>query len=165
MMKRKRRGFSLMVAIFVIVLLSTVAGYIFYVSSHISKQGQIQYQREQALILARSYTEYAIMAIQGHNRESSGECLNRIDATIGEPFTGRGYKIEVRIKYVGNKRYLEKCSLLDVTAFLDDNSEDSLFAIIDVYIRYKDILHKNMGTSYESYIPWQTYHKRSIQKI
>ena len=165
MIKKAKRGFSLLVAIFVIVMLSLVAAYIFYAATHIAKEGQIQYQREQAILLARSYTEYAVMAIEGHDRDATNNCLTKIDANIGTPHNGQGYKIEVRIRYIGNNKYINMCNSSDIVANLSDTKEDTLFAIIDVYVKYKDILHRNIGTVYESYIPWQTYHKRSIQKI
>jgi len=61
-----RKGFSLLVAIFTIVLISLVASYIFYASSSINREGELQYQREQAILLARSYTEYAVMAVNAN---------------------------------------------------------------------------------------------------
>ena len=160
-----KKGFSLLVAIFVIMLLSIVATYIFYSSNIIAKEGSLQYQKEQAAIYARSYTEYAILAISGNNRDS-GNCLTKINATIGNPDIGQGYKIEVIIKYIGNYRYVKNCKSDSIVATLNDiTDDDALFAIIDVYVRYRDTLHRSINTKWQSYIPWQTYHKRSIQKI
>jgi len=162
---KNKKAFSLLVAIFVIMLISIVASYIFYTSSTVAKTGSIQYQREQAAIYARSYTEYAILAISGNNR-NSGQCITTINANIGNPNIGQGYKIVVKISYIGNNKYINSCNTNNIIANLNDTTdEDTLFAIIDVYVSYKDIMHRSINTQWQNYIPWQTYHKRSIQKI
>ncbi len=155
-----KKGFSLLVAIFTIILLSLVASYIFYASSTVSKVGNLQYQKEQAMLLARSYTEYAILAIQGHNRDNSGNCVESINANLGpNPTIGEGYRVIVKIYYIGNDKYLKNCTNI-VAKLNDSNSADTLMALIDVYVKYKDLLHPNKAAA-----PWITYHKRSLQKI
>jgi len=155
-----KRGFSLLVAIFTIVLLSLVASYIFYASSTVAKIGNLQYQKEQAMLLARSYTEYAILAIQGHDRDATTNCVETISANIGSnPNNGNGYRVRVVINYIGNSKYLTHCN--NILAELDDNnSPDTLMALIDVYVEYKDLLHFDRTNA-----PWITFHKRSLQKI
>ena len=161
---RQREGFSLLVAIFTIVLLSLVAGYIFYASASTMKEGTLQYKREQAQLLARSYTEYAVMAISANNRDGSNVCIDNINATIGtDPAKGEGYRVRVEITYIGNKRYVDKC--MRVATKLDDSDVDTLSAIIDVYVEYRDIFHPSLFNRYIYLVPWQSYHKRSIQKI
>jgi len=155
-MIKLRNGFSLLVAIFAILLLSLVSSYIFYASSSIAKEGGIQYQQEQARLLARSYTEYAVLAISGNNRSTT--CIDEIEADIGTPSTGQGYKIKINITYIGNNKYTSTCSHKAFT--LADTDEDTLSVILDVYVKYKDSLHP-----YISNAPWQVYHKRSLQKI
>ena len=162
-MTKSRKGFSLLVAIFTIVLLSLVASYIFYASSSIAKEGSIQYQKEQARILARSYTEYAVLAISGNDRNKTNKCIDEIKADIGTPDTGQGYKVKVNITYIGNSKYINNCSHKAFT--LSDSDEDTLSAILDVYVKYKDASHPSIGGKYQKYIPWQMYHRRSIQKI
>jgi len=162
-MKQSRRAFSLLVAIFTIVLISLVASYIFYASSSIAKEGGIQYQQEQAKILARSYTEYAILAISANNKDSSTPCIDTINANIGDPDNGKGYKIVVEVTYIGNQRYISKCNHKAVT--LTNSDVDALSVILDVYVKYKDLTHPSLNTSNSVYIPWQVYHRRSLQKI
>ncbi len=159
-----KRGFSLLVAIFVIVLLSLVASYIYYTNSSITKEGTLQYQKAQAKILARSYTEYAILAISGHDRDKNKNCLREIKADIGNPAQGQGYRVYVKISYIGSSKYLQYCKSQDIVASLND-SQDALFAIIDVYVKYRNSLNFDFTNSYSNIIHWQTYHKRSIQKI
>ena len=162
-MKKFRKAFSMLVAIFVIMMLSIVASYIFYASSSIAKEGPIQYQREQAMLLARSYTEYAVMAISGNDRNI--QCLNSIRANIGNnPNIGQGYRVEVEITYIGNQKYLPvSCS--NVAARLNNNDVDTLSVILDVYVRYKDLSNPNLYNGKQNLVPWRTYHKRSLQKI
>jgi hypothetical protein len=154
-----KKGFSLLVAIFTILLLSLVAAYIFYTSATVNKVGTLQYQKEQAMLLARSYTEYAVLAIQGHDREATNNCVEEIKANIGDdPLNGLGYRVIVKINYIGNEKYVKNCSNTIVS--LDNNSEDTFMAIIDVYVQYKNLLHPNKASAL-----WITYHKRSLQKI
>jgi len=153
-----KRGFSLLVAIFTILILSLVAIYIFYASSIIAKSGGLQYKKEQAIILARSYTEYAVMAIEGNSRTTN--CTQEINADIGSPDSGQGYRVKVLISYIGNQKYINTCP--NNIAVLNDTDPDTLSAIIDVYVKYKDSQHPDINNTNT---PWQTYHRRSIQKI
>jgi len=56
-----RNAFSMITAIFLIVLLATVAAFILNISAKTVKDTVFQYKREQAILYARSYTEAAIM--------------------------------------------------------------------------------------------------------
>ena len=170
MMNKQRRAFSMLVAIFVIMILSLVASYIFYANSTTAKVGQLQYQREQAMLLARSYTEYAVLAIQGHNRVVNNNCVNEIDTDIGaNPAQGQGFRVIVKISYIGNQKYIQYCGaktaqLADPDITDPTKPEDTLMAIVDVYVKYKDIQHQGLNNAGNN-IPWHTYHRRSLQKI
>ena len=56
-----RKAFSMIMAIFVIVLMATVGAFILNLSAKSVKSTLLQYKREQAILYARSYTELAIM--------------------------------------------------------------------------------------------------------
>ena len=164
MIKKQRNAFSLLIAIFVIMMLSLVASYIYYSSSSITKTGTIQYKTEQAKLYARSYTEYAILAIQSYDRVSNNNCIEKISQDIGNPAIGQGYRVKVLISYIGNQKYLPNSC--PITASLSNtNSPDTLMAIIDVYVSYRDSQHMAIGTAKQSHIPWVTYHRRSLQKL
>lgn len=161
---RMRNGFSLLVAIFTIVIISLVASYIFYVSSSTVKVGTLQYKKDQAQLLARSYTEYAVMAISANEKNATNPCIDTINAQIGPaPDDGKGYRVRVEITYIGNTRYVANCA--HIAEQLNNNDIDTLSAIIDVYVEYRDIFNASIYNTYKSYVPWQTYHRRSIQKI
>jgi len=181
-MMRLRSAFSMIVAIFVIVMLSIVASYIFYASSSVAKEGDIQYKREQAMLLARSYTEYAVLAIMGNgdrNNTVNNRCLTNINAIIGNSQNdvnrGLGYQVNVVITYIGDSKYLSnQCvdanniNISRIAAQSPTVQTDSLSAIIDVYVRYKDWSNNALNGANAvnaANVPWQTYHRRSIQKI
>ncbi len=56
-----RKAFSMITAIFIIVLMATVGAFILNISAKSVKSTVLQYKREQAILYARSYTELAIM--------------------------------------------------------------------------------------------------------
>ncbi len=56
-----RKAFSMLTAIFVILLMATVAAFILNISGKSVKSTFLQFKREQAILYARSYTELAIM--------------------------------------------------------------------------------------------------------
>ncbi len=161
-MRKSRRAFSMLVAIFTILILSLVSSYIFYSSATINKEGEVQYQKEQAILLARSYTEYAVMAIEANDYNTN--CIDNINATIGtDPSMGMGYLVEVKIRYIGNSKYITKCQR--IMESIPSTDTDTLSVIIDVYVKYKDRSNESLYNGYSSYVPWFKYHKRSLQKI
>ena len=138
-------------AIFIIVLMATVAVFILSLSGKMVKETTAQFQREQSMLLAKSYTEYAIMAVTA-NEHNKTTCLNSISGNYGG---GNGYNIDVNISYIG--RDINNC---------DNNLSNSvstpkspLNIIVDVFVRYKEFDHPS------STPPDITYHRRSLQKI
>ena len=143
-----RKAFSMLTAIFVIVIMATVGAMVMSLSGKMVKTTTVQFQREQAMLLAKSYTEYTIMAVMANNRTAT--CLNTI--------TGNNilntYNVTVNIAYIGNA----EVALCD--NFLSDKvktPQSPLNILIDVYVRYPDFdnpADQNI-----------TYHKRTLQKI
>ncbi len=162
-MRKFRDGFSMLVAIFVIMLLSLVASYIFFASNSTTKAGTIQYQGDQAKLYARSFTEYAILAASGNDRTMPGNCISTITSNIGNnPANGQGYQITVNLTYIGNQKYIQFCT--NKAAVLSNSDTDTLSVIVDVYVRYKDYQRVSASTTPAS-VPWITYHRRSLQKL
>jgi len=152
-----RNAFSMLTAIVIIVLMSTVAAFVMSLSGKTVKSTTIQYQREQAELYAKSYTEYAIMAVTANNR--SVDCLSTIKGRVGHPTTGNGYRIRAHIAYIanGNLVDLSQCNNDRLLSTTVQTKNTPLSIMIDVYVDYKDPDNING--------PWLTVHRRSIQKI
>jgi type II secretory pathway pseudopilin PulG len=159
-MKRyaEKKAFSMLTSIVVIVLMATVAMFVMNLSGKIVKSTVIQYQHEQAELYAKSYTEYAIMAVTGNDR--SVGCMEDIDANIGsDPTNGNGYNVRIRIAYIvdGTQIDTSKCAGTRVLSTGVTTSNTPLSIIVDAYVDYKDPDNTNG--------PWLTVHRRTIQKI
>ena len=154
-----RKAFSMLTAIFIIVLMATVAAFIVNLSGKMVKGTTAQFQREQSMLLAKSYTEYAIMAVTA-NEHTTGNCLNTITGAYGDS-DGDGvadmYNINVNISYIGNTDLDGSCNTLS-NAVVTEKSP--LNIIVDVFVSYKDMDHPAGAGA-----PDITYHRRSLQKI
>ena len=178
-----RKAFSMITAIFVMVIMATVAAFILNLSGKMVQETSTMFRQEQAALLARSYTELAVMAVMNHDRNATtpGTCIEDIDGVVnglkpgvtptGSSTGGSGYDVQTRIYYIGNDL---PCS---ATRILNDNgvysttkisanvykdaipsSPDALAGIIvDVYVKYKNP-DNTSG-------PWITFHRRTLQKI
>jgi len=150
-------AFSMLTAIIVILLMSSVSMYVLNTSASIVKSTTTQYQREQAMLYAKSFTEYAIMAIGANDRNTN--CLDDIDTTIGDVNNG-GYRINVRVAYIGTNAEVNNCSTARKLYSNVATSSTPISVIIDTYVRYKDADHPEISKA-----PWITYHRRTLQKI
>jgi len=154
----KRKAFSILTAIVVIILMSTVAILVTSMSGKLVKETTAQYQREQAVLLANSYTEYAVLAVTANNRDV--DCLETIKGTVGDATAtnpNNGYRIRTHIAYIGMPAAIGSCS--GTRKLSDSVTTDStpLTIIVDAYVDYKD-LDNLSGQNI-------VYHKRTIQKI
>ncbi|MEA1953003.1 MAG: type II secretion system protein [Campylobacterota bacterium] len=145
-----RKAFSMFTAITVIVLMSTVAILIMNVSGKIVKETTAQYQREQALLLANSYTEYAVMAVTANDR-SGDNCLRTINGTQN------GYSAQIEIAYIGTAAEMGSCEGTRKLSQTVSTESTPLTIIVDAYISYND-LDNPSGEDI-------TYHRRTVQKI
>ena len=143
-----RKAFSMLTAIIVIVLMATVGTFILNLSGKMVKGTTTQFQREQAMLLAKSYTEYAIMAVTA-NKHNSSNCLNTITGNYGD------YGINVSISYIGNNLDVSCAIPLNANPIITPKSP--LNIIVDVFVHYPDYDHPDDLN--------MTYHRRSLQKI
>ncbi len=155
-----RKAFSMLTAIFVIVLMATVAAFILNLSGKMVKGTVAQFQREQSVLLAKSYTEYAIMAVTA-NEHNLSTCLNNIrGSAIDDGSGGYIYTIDANISYIAKPGVLHTTGCVRKLA-TDVNTVDSpLNIIVDVFVSYRDLDHPSPSSA-----PWITYHKRTLQKI
>ena len=188
-----RKAFSLLTAIFIMLLMATVSMLVFNVAGKITKTSTAQYQREQAALLARSYTELAIMAVINHDRNATGNCIQDIDGVVnglrqgaaagGNTNSGSGYDVQTRIYYVGNdlpcaqsRKFNDSTAhsaIRIATSYKTAGAPDEIAAIIvDVYVRYRDpsqvdafLANGGTAANIPANVPWVTYHRRTLQKI
>lgn len=154
---KQREAFSMIMALVVIVLMATVAALIFNMTGKIIKNTTTQYQKEQAVLLAKSYTELAIMSVMANDRNntysSGNQCLENINGTVAP-----NYRVRTRISYIGN----DLTGICSNTRILNDTNittpESELNIIVDVYVEYKEYDHPTNPQ-------WIKYHRRSLQKI
>ena len=157
-----RKAFSMITAIVVIVLMATVATFILNLSGKMVKGTTAQFQREQSMLLAKSYTEYAIMAVTA-NEHNTTNCLNTITGNYGSAAGFSGYDIRVEISYIGDDDNFGTGSASNCSRILDDTvttEKSPLNIIVDVFVSYKELDHRDGALA-----PDITYHKRSLQKI
>jgi len=175
-----RRAFSMVMAITVMVIMMGVSAMVFTLSNKIIFATGTQFQKEQAILLAKSYTEYAIMAVSANKGTLTGNnCLDNVNANItnipignernaptdGLVDSGMGYRVSARISYIGNDtdgNLLNCTRVFNAAPVANDwrGLTPSPNIIVDVYVEYRDANMHLDGTS-----PMLTYHRRTIQKI
>lgn len=164
-----RRAFSMMMAITVMVIMMGISAMVFTLSNKVVAATSTQFQKEQAILLAKSYTEFTIMAITGNSGLTGGAtCIDGVDgdisgvrigttaASTGVIDSGMGYRVSTRVSYIGNNITCTNARILDTN--LTTNTSPNV--IVDVYVEYRDSTFHRNGSA-----PWITYHRRTLQKI
>jgi type II secretory pathway pseudopilin PulG len=162
---KTKKAFSMVTAIVVIVIMATVTALIMNVTSKTLKETTQQYQKEQAALLARSYTEQAILYAIHYDRQSNGNCINRINATFGP--NNNLYSIRTNIQYLGNSSQLPTsgCNIIGNNVWTDDGTigfNTSISLLVDVYVSYKDFDDPSAAGTLDRNV---TFHRRTLQKI
>jgi type II secretory pathway pseudopilin PulG len=171
-----RKGFSLITALVVIVLMAGVTAMVFNTAGKIVKETTTQYRKEQAVLLAKSYTEYAILAIQGHDMAANG-CLRTITGQVnstqfngvnaGANANGDGYTVTVRMYYIGLPPAVA-CPVVNDLDNANPSTNQDLSVLVDVNVRYRDpdqvaALLTNGGVATDA--PWINYNRRTLQRL
>lgn len=148
----KKRGFGIITAIVLLVLIATVGAMIISIAVMNSKKATDDYLRVQAEMLARSATEFAVMRIQGFDRSNGtpadttdDKCLETINIKA-EP----SFEVNTTISYMMSSDTACGNELATDVSDPDLNG----MAMIDVVVTTKD------GTTTEPI----RIHKRTLQK-
>ncbi len=149
-----RKAFSMITAIFVIVIMSTIAIFVMNLSGKSVRATTAQYQRAQAMLYAKSYTEFAVMAVTAHDRTSN--CVETIKGSIGNINQG-GYTIRTHIAYIGPATEISNCASTRQLSTNVTTKETPLTIIVDAYVDYKNPDNTSA--------PKITVHRRTVQKI
>jgi len=176
---KHKKAFSMVTAVFVIFIMSSVTMLIMNITGKTVKATTHQYQKEQAQLLARSYTELALLYVIFYDRRTTPDCLQTITDHFGEA-SPNGYDIKINIKYIGNDELLDGCSqtiLSDSTigtassssntaTWADDgtvNFNNTISLVIDTFVRYKDFDDPSSLVSNGDRNV--TFHRRTLQKL
>lgn len=153
-----RKAFSMLTAIFVMILMASLAVFILNISSKAVQATVVNYKKEQAALYAKSYTELAIMAATANDSNDSS-CTKTITGSVGaDPTTGEGYAVEVNIAYIGNITSSASCTVLNGADIIA--TPNALHIIVDTFVRYKPSIDVDAGSA-----RWITYHRRTLQKL
>ncbi|WP_298035906.1 type II secretion system protein [uncultured Campylobacter sp.] len=143
-----RRGFTLIAAIFFVVIASSICMLALSIATTSVRQNSEIYLREQSELVARAATEYAVLAVLSNDFYKAGAvCIgdknNPIKGEFGELFT-----FEVFVKYFGD---MGVCSG-DAVAVTGLNQGTVL---LDVFVSSKPGKATNPIN----------FHKRTLQKL
>ena len=145
-----RRGFSLLTAVIFLVLIATIGALALSFSTLNVKQTSDIYLREQADMLLQSATEYALLAISGHQINAANGCLNMIISEFqqaGNPV----FNIIITMNYLGNG-LPAGCNQFSATNI--DTNDSNVTVVIDT------IVASAAGVATEPI----RLHRRTIQK-
>ena len=151
-----RRGFSLITAIIFIVLVASIAALALSFSSFTTKQTSDLFLREQAELLVQSGTEFALLAISGHQINAANGCLNSINSQYPQAGAAAIFDINITINYLGNGLAAasnNNCNILSDTVVTVDSN---ITVIIDTIVSTNT--DNNISTE-----PIRL-HRRTIQK-
>ena len=149
--KGKKRGFALIMTLVIIVAVSTILGYMVSSSSQTTKKVTNNYLLAQAELLARSATEYALLAISSNDRNTPAvnSCISYINSSY--PANAPIFDINTTIKYIGLGALPSNCANY-INAIATNESVGTV--LIDVYVH-------TVAGAFEEDI---SFHKRSLQK-
>lgn len=162
-----RPAFSMITAIVTIVIMVSLTALIMGITGKTVHETTAQYQKEQAALLARSYTEQALLYAIHYDRIGNGNCLESIDSQFGN--SGNLYEITTNIQYIGNKTLLPAgCNAVSLERW-DTNTSSGFDAtislMVDVFVKYKILDHPLNLDSDASNDIYQTFHRRTVQKL
>ena len=88
----------MLMAIMLLIIISTIMAVSISMSTTTTARTTNEYLHEQAILLASSATEYAVLAISGHNRINN--CINSMNAvypSVANPM----FDINITMQYIG----------------------------------------------------------------
>ncbi|MDR1976417.1 MAG: type II secretion system protein [Campylobacteraceae bacterium] len=124
-----RKGFGLIMAIAFIVLVATIGALALSFSTQTSKQTGDVYLRAQAELLARSSTEYALLALSAHNITATSNCINTLNVAHNNDL----FAITMTMQYIGNG-LPSGCNVLGNGADSIDTVDSNVTILIDTVV-------------------------------
>lgn len=163
-LQTRRPAFSMITAIFIMLLMATVGAFIMNLSGKMVQETTTQYRKEQAILYAKSYTEFAIMSATARTCVKS--VTADVDGTQNDVKQGQGYRVVVNVRYLGNESPCPNATYYVTDEPLSTPSSRQSVVLIDTYVHYRDPDNPSSTTA----ITWATnpgitYHRRTIQKL
>lgn len=143
----------MVMAIWILVAMTSMMALMLSFSSQTLNQTTAIHTKEQAQLLSKSATEYALLAISGHDRTVSGSCINHINATYS-PGGINQFDINTTIRYIGLGALGGTCDDLPGADNINTLESEGTI-IIDTYVTSKT---QSLSD------PIIRYHRRTIQK-
>ncbi|WP_295052291.1 type II secretion system protein [Sulfuricurvum sp.] len=119
----KRKGFAMIMAIFVVVLVALGGALLLSNTAIGSKSISDNYLRTQAELLAQSATEYALMRAQGVDT-TGGTCLNQLNIRVNDASGSNMFDINVSLAYS-----FEGAASAGCTALAQNTGKDTMVLI------------------------------------
>ena len=120
----KRRGFGLITAIVIMMTVAVLMSLMIGLSSSTVKQTSNLFIKEQARLYLRSATEFALLAISGH--DNSVSCVEDVNIT----FDNNSYHASVDIWYMGRGISASCSKIVDNTIQTDDSNYTVIMDVI-----------------------------------
>lgn len=146
---KQRSGFAMIMAIFFMIIIATLLTYMLSSTTETAQRTTNTYINEQAQLLAKSATEYALLRVSGVDRAASG-CLQSFNAQYPDA-TNPIFDINVTINYYG----FTGCTGNGTVATIQ-TPESNGTMLIDVYVQDNANLHFSEPIR---------YHRRTLQKL
>ncbi len=147
-----RKGFGLITAIIILVVVSSLMAMMISLSSVSAKNTTDIYLKEEAELLLRSATEYALLAISAH--DNSVDCIQKINITYPVAPPEYTHEANITISYLGTN-LPASCGAVG-----DDNNlstpESNLTIIMDTVV--------SVNQAYTQINEPIRLHRRTIQK-
>jgi len=119
----KRKGFAMIMAIFVVVMIAAGGALLLSNAAIGSKSISDNYLRSQAELLAQSATEYALMRTQGVDT-TGGTCLNQLNITVNDSGANPMFDINVSLAYS-----FEGAAVAGCTTLTNNTGKDTMVLI------------------------------------
>ena len=146
-----RKGFGLITAIIILVIVSTLMTLMISLSATSVKQTSDMFFKEQAELLARSAAEFGLLAISGH--ENNLTCIQNINITYPDSVNPT-HEANLTLYYIYDKRPTPVCS--NILANNIDTNKSNLTTMIDVRVA---VIQSVVGNTEPIVM-----HRRTLQK-
>ena len=131
--KKSRNAIAMLIAIAFLLVTAVLMAIMVSMTAQTTKQTGDLYFQEQAHLLAKSATEFTLLAISGNNR-AGGNCLTSVNIQYPAAGVNSIFDINTSIKYIGLASLGGTCdagdSLIDNIATAESNGT----IIIDTYV-------------------------------